>query len=72
MRLEPPCQSSIPDARCSQPPAWEGWVFEVGVGAEAWLEDWGRQVLGAASLGTSRQEYVGEHSVPSWGRTPQD
>lgn len=50
MHLEPLCQSSTRDAHCSQVPAWEGWVFEVGVGAEASL-DWGWQVLGAVSLG---------------------
>lgn len=69
--LEPLCRSSTLGARCSRDPAWGGWVSEVGVGVEAWLEDWGWQVLGAVSLGTCRQKSVEEHSVPSWGQTPQ-
>lgn len=69
--LELPCQSSTHDAHCSRDPAWEDWVFEVGEGREAWLEDRGWQVLGAASLGTCLQESEGEHSVQSWDRTPQ-
>lgn len=69
--LELLCQSSTHDVHCSRHPAWEGWVFEVGEGPEAWLEDWGWRVPGAASLGTSLQESVEEHSVQSWDRIPQ-
>lgn len=54
--LEPLCRSSTLGARCSRDPAWGGWVSEVGVGVEAWLEDWGWQVLGAVSLGTCLKE----------------
>lgn len=65
MRLEPLCRSSILGAHCSQVPAWVGWVFGVGVGVEAWLEDWGRQVLGAVSLGTylKKQMALARHAL---------
>lgn len=71
MHLEPLCQSSTLDAHCSQDPAWEGSFFGVAVAVEAWLEDWGWQVLEAASLGMCLQRTVGEHNVQSWGQTPQ-
>lgn len=60
--LELLCQSSTHDAHCSRDPAWEGWVFEVGEGLEAWLEDQGWQVLGAASLGTCLKKQKARYS----------
>lgn len=61
--LELLCQSNTHDARCSRVPAWEGWVFEVGEGLEAWLEDQGWQVLGAASLGTCLKKQKARYSL---------